>query len=82
MQRGQSVYWVLCVYTEPCANAGGEVCGDLEDGLFVARAFVPQAYEVLTEVIVEVVGGVGVGYHDREGRALKLAALKLLEPGG
>ena len=73
---------VLCVYTEPCANAGGEVRGDLEDGLFVARAFVPQAPEVLPEVLVEVVGGVGVGYHDGEGRPLKLAPLKLLEPGG
>jgi hypothetical protein len=36
MQRGRSVYWVLYVYTEPCANAGGEVRGDLEDGAFVA----------------------------------------------
>ena len=42
----------------------------------------PQAYEVLPEVLIEMVGGVGVGYHDGEGRPLKLAALKLLEPGG
>ena len=48
----------------------------------VAKALTPQAYEVLTEVLVEVVGGVGVGYHDGESTLLKLAALKLLEPGG
>ena len=82
MQRGQSVYQVLCINTDLCANARREVRGDLQDGLFVARAFAPQAYEVLPEVFVEVVGGVRVGYHDREGGALKLAALKLLEPGG
>jgi hypothetical protein len=34
---------VLCVYTEPCANARREVRGDLQDGVFVARAFVPKA---------------------------------------
>jgi hypothetical protein len=27
---------VLCVYTEPCANARREVRGDLQDGVFVA----------------------------------------------
>ena len=35
-QRGQSAYRVLCVNTESRANAGGEVRGDLEDGIFVA----------------------------------------------
>jgi hypothetical protein len=73
---------VLCVYTEPCANAGGEVRGDLEDGLFVARAFVPQAPEVLPEVLVEVVGGVGVGYHDGEGGTFQLSSFEIAKPGG
>ncbi len=31
-----AVCQVLCVNTELCANAGGEVRGDLEDGVFVA----------------------------------------------
>jgi hypothetical protein len=73
---------VLCVNTEPCANASGEVRGDLHHGVLLASALSPQAYEGLPEVVVEVVSGVGVGYHDGEGRPLKLAALKLLEPGG
>ena len=42
-QSGRRVYWVLCVYMQAGANARREVRGDLEDGLFVARAFVPQA---------------------------------------
>src|SRR5215216_2340208 len=52
---------VLCVNTEPCANAGGEVRGDLHHGVPVASALSPQAYEGLPEVVVEVVGGGGVG---------------------
>jgi hypothetical protein len=32
----QSVYLVLCVNTEPCANVRREVRADLEDGIFVA----------------------------------------------
>jgi hypothetical protein len=36
-KRGRSVYQcVLCIDTEPSANAGGEVRSDLEDGVFVA----------------------------------------------
>jgi hypothetical protein len=31
-----SVQQVLCVNTELCANAGGEVRGDLEDSVFLA----------------------------------------------
>ena len=61
MQRGRSVYQVLCVNTEPCANAGGEVRGDLHHGVPVASVLSPQAYEDLPEVVVEVVGGGGVG---------------------
>ena len=61
MQRGRSVHQVLCVNTEPCANAGGEVRGDLHHGVPVASALSPQAYEGLPEVVVEVVGGGGVG---------------------
>jgi hypothetical protein len=34
---------VLCVYTEPCANARREVRGDLQDGVPVASALSPQA---------------------------------------
>jgi hypothetical protein len=30
-KESQSVHQVLCVNTELCANAGGEVRGDLED---------------------------------------------------
>ena len=36
MERGQSVKQVLCVNTELCANAGGEVRGDLEDAVLLA----------------------------------------------
>jgi hypothetical protein len=61
MQRGRSVYQVLCVNTEPCANAGGEVRGDLHHGVPVASTLSPQAYEGLPEVVVEVVGSGGVG---------------------
>src|ERR687889_51222 len=61
MQRGRSVHQVLCVNTEPCANAGGEIRGDLHHGVPVASALSPQAYEGLPEVVVEVVGGGGVG---------------------
>src|SRR5215217_3106867 len=83
MERGQSVKQVLCVNTELCANAGGEIRGDLEDAVLqVTRALAPQAHKVLAEVLIEVVGGVGIGYHDGEGRPLKLAALELFEPGG
>jgi hypothetical protein len=52
---------VLCVNTEPGANAGGEVRGDLHHGVPVASVLSPQAYEGLPEVVVEVVGGGGVG---------------------
>jgi hypothetical protein len=55
-------------------NAGREVRGDLEDGV-VGSALAPQVHEVLPKVLVEVVGGVGVGYHDGEGGHLELAAL-------
>jgi hypothetical protein len=33
MQRGQSIYQVLCVNTEPGANARREVRGDLKDSV-------------------------------------------------
>ena len=34
--RGQSIQRVLCVNTELCANAGGEVRGNLEDSVVIA----------------------------------------------
>ena len=42
----------------------------------------PQVHEVLAEVVVEVVGGGGVGYHDGEGGPFQLTALELFKPGG
>jgi hypothetical protein len=81
MQRGDRACQVLCINTELSANAGGEVRGDLEDSV-VAWALAPQVHEVLAEVLIEVVGSVGVGYQDGEGRPLKLTALELFEPGG
>ena len=36
MERGKECLAVLCVDTELSANAGGEVRGDLEDGILLA----------------------------------------------
>jgi hypothetical protein len=35
-KESQSFHQVLCVNTELCANAGGEVRGDLDDSVIVA----------------------------------------------
>src|SRR5215211_6805857 len=79
-RRGRRVYQVLCVNTESCANAGGEIRGDLHHGVPVASALSPQAYEGLPEVVVEVVGSGGVGDEDCKSRAFEFTALELLEP--
>ena len=58
-----------------------EAVGELEN-CTGAGALVPEAHEVLAEVLVEVVRGGGVGDEDSESRSLERAALELLEPGG
>jgi hypothetical protein len=47
-----------------------------------AGALPPQAGKVLPKVIVEVVGGGGIGDEDCKGQAFEFTALELLEPGG
>jgi hypothetical protein len=72
---------VLCGPTERGPPIRSQLRRHLNYGV-CAGALSPQAGKVLPEVVVEVVGGGGVGDEDCKGRAFEFTALELLEPGG
>src|SRR5215203_1799252 len=72
---------VLCGATERGSPIRSQLRRHLNYGV-CAGALSPQAGKVLPEVVVEVVGGGGVGDEDCKGRAFEFTALELLEPGG